>query len=426
MTGTMIQGTGIKGEKIYLEKQNKILRTREMNRIKFRVGRGLLVSVFFVSLINATVDTRLSHVSNEYNIPSPGRGTLVIAVDARSNSGSNVSINSIQNAFQLDANMRGQNPTVSFSGEAQKLFPSTAYNTTEAYRPFDGRVSYTYTFNGGTRGVVGTSWMEVIRVSIEYDMGDFQTTISWFDGLPNYLVTDDNENEVWGSEEPIPQNLTDVFLPIELSTFSATGGNGNVTLSWSTSSELHNLGFEVYRSDEEEGEYNIIASYENDQRLEGAGNSNKQNEYHYYDKNIVAGQTYWYKLADVDFNGNKTFHGPISASRELGEKEISSLSPDIPSNYKLYQNYPNPFNPETTLRFDIPRLSTGESNVQILIYNSLGQIVNNLFQGELTAGTFEIKWDGKTDTGNHVPSGIYYARLRLDHFSKTIKLMLVR
>ena len=65
----------------------------------------------------------------------------------------------------------------------------------------------------------------------------------------------------------------DQSLPVELTSFTARAGNGQVTLNWKTASETNNLGYAVLRSMDKNGVYNEIDSYVSDYSLEGAGNS---------------------------------------------------------------------------------------------------------------------------------------------------------
>jgi len=79
----------------------------------------------------------------------------------------------------------------------------------------------------------------------------------------------------------------------------------------------------------------------------------------------------------------------------------------LPKNYRLFQNYPNPFNPETTIQYDIPKLS----RIKINIFNLKGAIVRTLFDGERQPGTYYVVWDGKDELGRTVSSGIYFVVL---------------
>jgi hypothetical protein len=73
----------------------------------------------------------------------------------------------------------------------------------------------------------------------------------------------------------------------------------------------------------------------------------------------------------------------------------------LPLEYTLSQNFPNPFNPSTTIRYGLPALS----RVSITIYNILGQRIAEIFNGEQTAGTYEILWN------NGTASGLYFYRI---------------
>lgn len=95
---------------------------------------------------------------------------------------------------------------------------------------------------------------------------------------------------------------------------------------------------------------------------------------------------------------------------------------EIPQEYFLFQNYPNPFNPMTAIRYQIKKLTP----VNLTIYNLLGQKIRELINREIPAGTYEIIWDGKSDIGVPVSSGIYFYRLKAGNFIQTKKMVLIR
>ncbi len=213
-----------------------------------------------------------------------------------------------------------------------------------------------------------------------------------------------------------PQNLNDVSLPVSLTAFSATPEADKIVLKWTTQSEVNNLGFEVYRSGEETGAYAMIASFENTPALQGGGNSNTAREYTYEDAILSNGGTYWYQIADVDYQGVRTFHGPVSAQ-----------APDlIPEAYALRPNYPNPFNPETTIRFEVPADPASNGKIALAIYNNLGMVVRTLVSGSVQPGIHTVKWDGRNDRGDQMASGVYFLRLQAGSFVQTQKMLLVR
>ncbi len=93
-----------------------------------------------------------------------------------------------------------------------------------------------------------------------------------------------------------------------------------------------------------------------------------------------------------------------------------------PHTFRLDQNYPNPFNPTTTMRYHL----SAASQVELRIYNSLGQKVRKLVNGKQSAGEYTIHWDATDDAGNPVSSGVYLIRLTIDNFTFNKKAVLMR
>jgi hypothetical protein len=79
----------------------------------------------------------------------------------------------------------------------------------------------------------------------------------------------------------------------------------------------------------------------------------------------------------------------------------------IPKAFALEQNYPNPFNPSTTINFSVP--IPAEVNIQI--YNTLGQKVKSFIIEKASPGIHKIIWNGNNQTGRKVASGIYFYRM---------------
>ncbi len=383
-----------------------------MRRI-LTAGVAVVALILFVfgltAQVQAVVDTRLVYVSNTSNYPEAGKGTLVIDVEAKSDA-STEEIHAFQDAFQLDATFRAQNPTVSFSDE---LFPSSVYTTTEDYRNTDGRVRYIYTYNSGTVASIGTDWVRVVRVTIEYTMTDASGSVSWYDGNPNYYVTNSVNAEITGNEEPIPPELTDVSLPVELAVFTAKTGQNGVVVRWVTETEVNNLGFNLYRSSEETGEYTKV----NAGLIHGAGTSSSRHQYTYVDQSVLEGKTYWYKLESVAYDGSRFEHGPISVTFGLTGQAVQ-----LPDHFELGQNYPNPFNPTTELRYQLPE----ESDVEIVVLDATGRLVKTLVKGKMSAGQHSVTWDGRDERGQMLGSGMYFAKMVAGDYIQIRKMVLVR
>jgi hypothetical protein len=97
---------------------------------------------------------------------------------------------------------------------------------------------------------------------------------------------------------------------IELSRLEAIGLDRRVKIEWETETELDNAGFNIWRSEEEDGEYIRINPY----FIPSQGEAGFGAAYIYTDYDVQNGKTYYYKLEDVDINGNSTFHGPATAT----------------------------------------------------------------------------------------------------------------
>jgi len=96
---------------------------------------------------------------------------------------------------------------------------------------------------------------------------------------------------------------------VELSYFKTTSLNSAVLLEWATQTELDNAGFNIWRSEEKDGEYVRINPY----FIPAEGEAGFGAEYSYTDHAVTNGVIYYYKLEDIDINGKSTFHGPVPA-----------------------------------------------------------------------------------------------------------------
>ncbi len=96
---------------------------------------------------------------------------------------------------------------------------------------------------------------------------------------------------------------------------------------------------------------------------------------------------------------------------------LKSPGVPLPQKIQLRQNYPNPFNPVTTIEFTLP----AKQHVNLTIYNATGQEVATLISGEMNAGTHRVEWQG-----GHLPSGVYFYRLKTAHTVLTRKMLLLK
>ena len=111
-----------------------------------------------------------------------------------------------------------------------------------------------------------------------------------------------------------------------------------------------------------------------------------------------------------------------SQNNDQDEPSDEQLEEIIPLKFRLFENYPNPFNPTTTLEYEIPEAG----DVHIVIYNTLGVKVNELFSGYQTAGYHMVRWNGQSANGNQVSDGVYFIRLQMGNYASVRKVMLMR
>jgi hypothetical protein len=102
--------------------------------------------------------------------------------------------------------------------------------------------------------------------------------------------------------------------------------------------------------------------------------------------------------------------------------EYSIKTADLPTSFSLFQNYPNPFNPSTIIQYTIPL----RSQVLIDVYDILGRRVRTLLNEVRDAGTYEIEWNGRDDSGIPVSSGLYLYRFSSEGTNIIKKMMLIK
>jgi hypothetical protein len=96
---------------------------------------------------------------------------------------------------------------------------------------------------------------------------------------------------------------------------------------------------------------------------------------------------------------------------------VDSVDIHVPYHYALSQNYPNPFNPSTRIRYSVP----DDVYVRLVVYNVLGQLVTELVNGEMKAGSYEVIFDARD-----LPSGIYIYHLTAGYYVETKRMMLTK
>lgn len=129
------------------------------------------------------------------------------------------------------------------------------------------------------------------------------------------------------------------------------------------------------------------------------------------DSGLALGE-YAYEIAAVDFSGNEG-----EASSEVTAEVLSVDSGSMPIEYSLAQNYPNPFNPVTTIKFSLPEAGL----VNVTVFNSVGQVVNELVNKNMDIGYHSINF-----SADNLPSGVYFYTISSNSFTQTKKMILLK
>lgn len=205
-------------------------------------------------------------------------------------------------------------------------------------------------------------------------------------------------------------------VPVILGSYTAEVTNTGVKLNWTTESEVENLGFIIERKIEGE-DWTEIVSYKTDGTLSGQGTTSSYMDYEYVDRLVEFGNTYKYRLVDVDYNGIVNYNAVRTVTIDKPQLRNEGGIPLI-----LLNPYPNPFNPITTLYYSISE----NRDIVVEIYDITGQLVKTLVDKEQSAGWHNVQWNGTNRSGKLVPAGLYIGKVSTGNDIKTTKLMLLK
>jgi hypothetical protein len=113
-------------------------------------------------------------------------------------------------------------------------------------------------------------------------------------------------------------------------------------------------------------------------------------------------KTWWFKQETGQKSPAWVALGPANGTVGVNDK------PSIPTSVKLYDNYPNPFNPATTISYEV----NVNADVTLHVYNTLGQLVSEMKQFNVPAGTSSFKF-----SANNLASGVYFYQLKIQNLT---------
>ena len=128
-----------------------------------------------------------------------------------------------------------------------------------------------------------------------------------------------------------------------------------------------------------------------------------------------------YTNTSIEINaGYERLNIPVVFGLTLGTDDNDNTI--IPLKNSLHQNYPNPFNPTTSIPFDIIKYD----KVRLSIYNVKGEMVRTLVNSNLNPGSYEVRWNGRTDSGVNLSAGMYFIELKGTNFRETNKMIYLK
>jgi hypothetical protein len=192
----------------------------------------------------------------------------------------------------------------------------------------------------------------------------------------------------------------DTPLPVELSAFEAIAGDGEVTLRWTTASELNNDRFEVMRTTSTG--WTVVGM------VDGAGNSQSATNYEFVDRAVINNVTYTYRLTSRDINGTVHIYT---------QTVMATPKATVPTEYSLSQNFPNPFNPSTSISYSLKETGL----VTLKVFSIDGREVATLVNQVQEANKYSVNFNG-----NNLASGVYMYQLKVNDFSAVRKMVLMK
>jgi hypothetical protein len=197
-------------------------------------------------------------------------------------------------------------------------------------------------------------------------------------------------------------------MPVELVSFTYELIGGKVLLYWQTATETNNAEFDVQRS--------IDTTWDTIAWIQGAGTSSSPKCYSYTDPTVVAGNEYFYRLKQIDNDGDYEYSDTLTVSILSG---VEPREDKLLTHVFLEQNYPNPFNPSTVISY---KLSTAAS-VILKIFDVTGKEIATIINEFQIAGNYLYSFSSDTYS---MASGIYFYSLIVDNIPLTKSMIIIK
>lgn len=188
------------------------------------------------------------------------------------------------------------------------------------------------------------------------------------------------------------------FVPTLLQNHYAEYTKSGVEVAWRLSEAGSGMRFFVWRNEPPDNNFVELHSTE----IIGDRLS-----YSFTDQSVEPGSAYRYRIEVSDEDGRRTLF-----ESELVATPVLTLA--------IHRVVPNPFNPQTTIEYSIAEAGA----VTLVIYDASGRLVRTLVDKPQGAGRYAESWNGTSDAGSRVASGVYFVRLESAGRVKTQKAVL--
>lgn len=238
-----------------------------------------------------------------------------------------------------------------------------------------------------TSSLVANQFYYHWRVRLKYSPLTYNGSV-----YSRWLSIQGKESSAWNEQDL----KTKGPIAVEMVGFSAIGGNGYIELSWQTEVEIDNYKWLIVRAEGVGNAGGVGDGYEQIAEVPVKGSFS---DYQYVDSLVGLDKSspYWYKLGDVDMQGNITWHGPVKATC-VANTQVRPY---------MWEAIPNPFTQKTIIRL---------KDLQLEIYDLGGRLVRSLPIDNLQSPITEVVWDGKDNDDKSVPSGIYFCSIWVPDF----------
>ncbi|MCK4528076.1 proprotein convertase P-domain-containing protein [candidate division WOR-3 bacterium] len=137
-----------------------------------------------------------------------------------------------------------------------------------------------------------------------------------------------------------------------------------------------------------------------------------------YTLRITAQDIRSYNKGRLMYN-TETFDLPITVVSTGIEEQDNR---EVPLTFAISQSSPNPFTELAEIKYQLPE----ECNVELSIYNAIGERVKTIIDRKQSAGHYRAFWNGEDEIGEKVPAGSYFARLKAKDFRAAKKMILIK